>query len=582
MGYPVARRALVRAIFAGLVLAGFSASVLAQTLPSPSVPTSPFPSVVERAERETQMEQRVRKLEQDNRQILEMYKSMANQNAELTRRLETAPKPAQASRAGPPNMPGDDESAGLSRRARRGSGAQGTDARTFPSEGEHRGSEKVPRRKAIVEFAEGLEFASEDGEFKLQFHDLTQVELRAFPTQNTGYTHTSFFIPRQRWYFTGNVSKNLEYYTVINRGYGSLDLLDAFLSYRYDRRLRLRVGRMKTPYLYEYYQIAEGDLVIPERSLYAGNLSGNRQMGAMFLGELFQERVGYALGVFNGGRRSFEDTNNAKDVYFFLNSRPFRKAVDDADARGAQGTGGRTRPNQALDANRSATGDEESSPFDYLNLGGSFNAGYEQQPASPNSFRTANDQSTASAANDLSPTFLQFNQNVSEYGERMAWGAHMAWFYKQLFVLAEYGGGYGSYIVGNSRFPTRLPFEGYVLQASYFLTGEEITRRVNVVKPLKDFRVRDGKITGTGAVEVYARYSYLDMGKNVFTAGLADPNLWSNQANTVDLGMNWYLNFYSKIYVDWQHATFGQPVSSRPGGWEKGSDLFWLRFQLFF
>ena len=46
---------------------------------------------------------------------------------------------------------------------------------------------------------------------------------------------------------------------------------------------------MKTPYLYEYFSIAEGDLIAPERSLYAGNLAGNRQVGAMFLGELFEQ-----------------------------------------------------------------------------------------------------------------------------------------------------------------------------------------------------------------------------------------------------------------------------------------------------
>jgi phosphate-selective porin OprO/OprP len=48
-----------------------------------------------------------------------------------------------------------------------------------------------------------------------------------------------------------------------------------------DARLRFRVGRMKTPYLYEYFSIAEGDLIAPERSLYAANLTGNREIGAM-------------------------------------------------------------------------------------------------------------------------------------------------------------------------------------------------------------------------------------------------------------------------------------------------------------
>ena len=70
---------------------------------------------------------------------------------------------------------------------------------------------------------------------------------------------------------------------------------------------------MKTPYLYEYFSIAEGDLIAPERSLFAGNMAANRQVGAMSLGELYEGRLGYAIGIFNGPRRSFEDNNSAKD-----------------------------------------------------------------------------------------------------------------------------------------------------------------------------------------------------------------------------------------------------------------------------
>ncbi len=188
---------------------------------------------------------------------------------------------------GPQETPG-----GLSRRSAQGLGAQGTAGRVSPSETAGLGEEGLPWRLAKVEFAEGLELSSPDDEFKLTFHNMTQVEYRAFPLSQEGLLHSQFFIPRQRWYFTGRATRNIEFYTSINRGYGSLDVLDAFLSYRIGERLQFRVGRMKTPYLYEYYSIAEGDLVAPERSMYAGNLAGNRQEGAMAMGELFKGRLG--------------------------------------------------------------------------------------------------------------------------------------------------------------------------------------------------------------------------------------------------------------------------------------------------
>ena len=280
-----------------------------------------------------------------------MYKALAKQNAELMKRL--GPPPATTSTASSTSRSATAPAGGLdpidtddvagvgaegtggrtreedratrfpgdvgnqttpSRRERRGVGAQGTEGRTFEPESRYAGFDKPRRRKAFTEFAEGLEFVSEDDEFKLTFHDLTQAELRVFNPGNRNLAD-QFFIPRQRWYFTGRATKLVEFYTVINRGYGSLDLLDAFLTLRYDERLRFRIGRMKTPYLYEYYQIAEGDLIAPERSMYAGNLAGNRQDGAMFLGELFKNKMGYAVGAFNGARRSFGDPNSAKTVY---------------------------------------------------------------------------------------------------------------------------------------------------------------------------------------------------------------------------------------------------------------------------
>ncbi|MDR3633888.1 MAG: porin [Isosphaeraceae bacterium] len=580
------RRMEWRAAATVLLLTGLSTVARGQSAGAPPTPSVAPP--VGRS-REVILEDRIRRLEEDNREMRELYKALAKQNEALAKRLEgSQPRPPAAEDSSVESFLGDDAvgpGSGLSPRAREGVGAQGTDARVFLPESESFGGEKLRKRKAVVEFGEGLEFGSDDGEFKLQFHDLTQAEYRSFSPIHSGdsFLKSQFFMPRQRWYFTGRVTKNIEFYTVINRGYGSLDLLDAFLTLRYDPRLRFRIGRMKTPYLYEYYEIAEGDLIAPERSMYAGNFAGNRQEGAMFLGELFQNRIGYAAGVFNGPRRSFGDTNNAKDLYLFLNSRPFLKPRDEGGVTGAQGTGGRTRPTQNLMSDNE--GPREPGPFEYLNLGGSFNIGYEQNPLQPSILTTANDQTSSSnnsVVESLSPTFFAFNNNVVEFGERAQWSGHAAWYYKSLMMLAEYGGGFGGYALSNSHYSTRVPLQGFTVGPAYFLTGERLTRRVNVVKPRHDFRVRNGKVTGTGAIEVYARYSYLDIGKNVFTAGFADPNLWTNQAATTDIGVNWYLNFYTKIYFDWQHAMYGNPIATGSERFGKSQDLLWLRFQLFF
>ena len=74
-------------------------------------------------------------------------------------------------------------------------------------------------------------------------------------------------------------------------------------------------------------------------------------------------------------------------------------------------------------------------------------------------------------------------------------------------------------------------------------------------------------------------------GENAAAAAIiseACPNLWTNHAATTDIGLNWYLNFYARIYLDWQHAMFGNQVSVAPGRFSSTTDLFWLRFQIFF
>ncbi|HMF38661.1 MAG TPA: porin, partial [Isosphaeraceae bacterium] len=63
-----------------------------------------------------------------------------------------------------------------------------------------------------------------------------------------------------------------------------------------------------------------------------------------------------------------------------------------------------------------------------------------------------------------------------------------------------------------------------------------------------------------------------------------DPNLWTNYTQMVDVGFNWYLNKGVKIYFDWEHAIFGNPVvyNTNTGRKSFNSDLFWFRFQYYF
>ena len=67
-------------------------------------------------------------------------------------------------------------------------------------------------------------------------------------------------------------------------------------------------------------------------------------------------------------------------------------------------------------------------------------------------------------------------------------------------------------------------------------------------------------------------------------ARLADLTKYTNNVSELTVGFNWYLNKSVKIYFDWEHAIFGNPVvyNTNTGRKSSISDLYWLRFQFYF
>lgn len=558
-----------REVIAALVAIVWCSMALAQN-PEPASNPAPAEGTAKKKaasseEHEKQLEERLRKMEAANQLLMQQLQTLSKQFDNLSRTMGVtpAPRPSLLDGDGQPvealgsgtigERPGPGAGASTSGTPDGGGAAQpGVDLPFGPGASGtigNRPDREAVRQRARVDFGDGLEITTESKEYELKFHNLTQAEVRMF-SKTGSVLHDNFFVPRERWFFLGRATKNVEFYTSINRGYGSLDLLDAFVDLIASEQFQLRAGRMKTPYTYEYWKIAEGDLIAPERSLFVGNLAPNRQIGFMGHGRLLDKRVEYAIGAFNGPRRSFQDFNNAKDFFLFVNAKPFLN--------------------------------EEDMPLlRQLNIGGSYNFGSQHNPLQPGELNTANDQTPNTAVDTLSPTFMKFNPNVIENGMREQWSLDLEWYYKSFNIMAGFQAGQQNYSVGSSPFQTRVPMTGFEVTAFWFVTGEQITRRVNVLEPIHSFGYRDGRWY-FGALELYTRYSSVNMGRQVFSAGLVDPNLWTNQAYAFDTGLNWYLNHYTKIYLDWQHSVFGAPVVLAPGRYTSDMNLFWLRLQVFF
>ncbi len=283
--------------------------------------------------------------------------------------------------------------------------------------------------------------------------------------------------------------------------------------------------------------------------MFFNNFGGFIRDGAMLFGSLFDERLEYNVGLFdslplNTASRFFGQGKYA-NLIALLDSRPFGQSGNPA--------------------------------LEHLHIGGSVMAGARNASPFPQVFWSI--LPSGSRAGFGTP-FLSLNNNVREMGNQVLATMHAAYYYRQLSLIGEWQGGFVDYGVQNRPGLVRVPIGGFYVQAGYFLTGEQVVRR-DVVEPLRPLDLRPGHF-GLGAWELAARYNLLQFGNQVFTGGLADPNLWTDSVQTIDLGLNWYWNRHIKAMFDWQHAMLGSPIIFSPGRFHGIGDTFVFRVQIWF
>ncbi len=555
----------VSAVLASCAAAQDSPTALPSPLPDVEASAAPQPPVTveQLAERLRAMEQVNRKLAGQLDEVNKAHQAQMNvllqRIGELSERVGVAsPSPAMNPSASESIPPAPDESTAPEDVAfpvddpvpdyTEGQFSPFTPAPGYPY------SYALNKRKLPMgaTFGNGIQFSTADDEFGLQIHLGSQIDARVWGQRDQVPGNSGLYLPRQRIFFDGNITRRIEYQLSLNRGLGgSVNILNAFINLHFDDRFELRIGRFFTPLTYEQYAIPIYWMQTPERSVYTTNVGQGRQVGVMGWGYLFDKRLDYAAGVFNGSANSFESFNNSVDFTGYLNARPF----------------------------------QESESFEFardLNLGTSVAFGYQNQPPVPVAFSLG--ATGPSAENPIPGTtpFLILNPGTTQRGDRLLGSVHSAYFYKGLSLIGEWQYGYGSYASLAHPAPTAVPFGGFYVTASYLLTGEHVQRRTAVYPLRPVIPTTKGVPAGLGAWELVASVSELRLGEKIFSAGFAEPALWSNQALQTELGVNWYLNEYLKIYTFWLHADFADPVQYRPGGLQSTADMFWLRFQLYF
>ena len=121
-------------------------------------------------------------------------------------------------------------------------------------------------------------------------------------------------------------------------------------------------------------------------------------------------------------------------------------------------------------------------------------------------------------------------------------GIQFAWVAGPLFIQSEYCAVSVDQVGGSQLF-----FDSAYVNVSYFLTGEHRTYNklfgmIDRVFPHENFfrvRTADGGIgRGKGAWEIAGRYSFID---------LNDANIQGGTLHDFTLGLNWYLNAFTRV-----------------------------------
>ena len=400
-------------------------------------------------------------------------------------------------------------------------------------------------------FDDGFALESLDEQFQLRIRVLTQIDGKIFSPADQEPARSGIYIPRFRVYFEGQLTSLFEYELSLQRSVeGAFDVLDANINFVASEAFQVRVGRALVPYSYAWYDHLEQYYITPERGLFPLNFGLARQAGVFAHGKLMDQRLQYAIGATFGQLSGLADTNTTRDGVAYVNARPF------------------------LQTSRFPA-------LQFLNVGGSISIGQQTFESAPLPLRTSIQTSeNDEAAQGASSIFLEFEDGVVDKGERLQGAVHTALYSGPFSFEAEcYAGRFGIAPMPDAA-ETGVPIFGYDVTLASFLTGETVENR-KTVAPLRPI-TRDG--AGWGGLELFARYSKLHLGDEVFSAGLASSNDWTNNAAITDIGFNWYLTQFIRVTFDWQHSMYGSPVllNEQTDLRSKRNDLYWIRCQLNF
>ncbi|HOY69433.1 MAG TPA: porin [Methylotenera sp.] len=406
------------------------------------------------------------------------------------------------------------------------------------------------RPTVFVSEKDGIGLKSSNGDFSIKFHGLVQADYRNvdadtinLATANTNIT-SGWMVRKARPWIEGSLFGWIDYRltpefatttpnvatvstgtTTVNGSttLGSPEVIDAFFDAKFKPWLKLRVGKFK-PFVGLARLQSDVDGKFVEQSFVTANLLPQRDVGASVFGDVFDSKLSYAIGysngVIDGGDQSVAlDGNDDKEFTARVFAQPFK---------------GNGTPLAGLGFGIANTSINQR--------GANTNSGTSQLP----SFRSF------SQLNFFSYTTTP-GQAAFADGRRTRWAPQMYYYYGPFGLMSEYAS--ESQAVTRSTNHQTLDNKAWQATFSYLLTGEDAS--YSGVKPQQAFNPNGG---GWGAWELVGRVSKMTVDDKAFigtaTTRLSNIATSAKTAKAWGLGVNWYLNNYTRFALDYENTSF--------------------------
>jgi phosphate-selective porin OprO/OprP len=354
---------------------------------------------------------------------------------------------------------------------------------------------------------EGLRLDSGDGNFKLKIggrimsdfmwaSEDNDVKNDVVPASGSaiGDQHDSAEFRRVRLYTSGVIYGNVEFKLQFDFTGGDADLKDAFLSLKDFPFAGLKVGHFKEPFSLNELTSSKY-IMFMERAL-PNAFAPGRNVGVMLFDTAYDERMSWAAGLF---RDADDNGTVTDDGSYSLTARVTGLPWYDPSGASLLHVGAAVSSRNTGAESASFSSEPEAHLFDDV---------------------------------------VDTDSFASDHIELL--GLETAWVDGPLSVQGEY-------IFASADQQTTSGsnnFDGYYVQASYFLTGEHRPYKTSSgtfsrVKPKENFSFGGGP----GAWEVAVRYSELDL----------DDSLDGGEVDDISAGLNWYLNPNTRLMWNYIH-----------------------------